>query len=74
MSDRSPSTSLPVVIGLTVISAFLLVYALIIVQQILLGFMLVTWLVGLYLVWRLLVAIEAIADAHQRIAHQREQE
>ncbi len=74
MSDRSPSPSLPAAIGLTALSALVMAYALLIVQQILLGLMVVTWLLGLYLLWRFLVALEALADAQQRIARQRESE
>jgi hypothetical protein len=53
----------------------LLGYSLIVVQEVLvLGLFPGMALVSLYLLWRFLVAIEAIADALQRIARQREDE
>ena len=60
------------VIGLFLV--LLIGYALIIVHQPILGTFPVILLGFLYLGWRFLVATEAIADALQRLAHQRERE
>ncbi|SDY40325.1 hypothetical protein [Halopenitus persicus] len=76
MSDRSPPPNsrrwLPVI---ALLSVLIIGYALIIAGQILLGLIPVLGLVLLYLVWRFVVAVEEIADAHQRLAaHQERQE
>lgn len=60
-----------------VVSALLFVllvgYSVIVVQQILLAVFPAFGAVALYLLWRFIVAFEAIADAQQRIAEQQEQ-
>ena len=75
MSDRSPPPNsqrwLPVI---ALLSVLIIGYALIIAGQILLGLLPVLGLVLLYLVWRFVLAIEAIADAHQRLAAHRERQ
>mgnify|MGYP000026359493 CR=1 FL=1 len=73
MSARSrPTPSRTALVGFTIASVLILAYALLIVQQLLLGIVPIV-LVGLgYLVWRVVVALEAIADAAQRIADERE--
>ncbi|QHS15832.1 hypothetical protein GWK26_00980 [haloarchaeon 3A1-DGR] len=75
MSDRSPPPNakrwLPVI---ALLSVLIIGYALIIAGQILLGLIPVLGLVLLYLVWRFVVAVEEIADAHQRLAAHREQQ
>lgn len=69
MSDWSPP-SLPqgwLAIG---VSAYLLVlaYALLIARQVLLGVLIGLFLALFYFLWRFLAALEAIADAQQRLA------
>jgi fatty acid desaturase len=55
-------------------SLLVFVYAVLILGQFLLG-VLPTLLLGvLYVLWRFLAAVEAIADAQQRLADQRERE
>ncbi|MFB6141571.1 MAG: hypothetical protein ABEJ26_14180 [Halosimplex sp.] len=73
MSDWSPPSLSPTVVaGLAIGSVLLLAYALLIQGSLLLG-LLPILLVGLgYLVWRAVAAVEAIADASQRIAEQLE--
>jgi CHASE2 domain-containing sensor protein len=57
-----------------VLSVLVLVYSVLILGQFLLG-LLPTLLLGvLYVLWRFLAAVEAIADAQQRLADQRERE
>jgi len=57
-----------------VLSVLVFVYAVLIVGQLLLG-LLPTLLLGVvYVLWRFLAAVEAIADAQQRLADQRERE
>lgn len=75
MSDWSPPT-LPREwrVGICLFYVILFGYSLIIAQRLLFG-ILIGVLVGLvYVSWRFLRTIEAIADALQRIAHQREQD
>jgi len=69
MSDWSPPTLsrgqlAGIVVGLLAVSA----YSLIIVQQILLVVVPAVAVVVLYLAWRFVRAVEAIADAQQRLA------
>lgn len=76
MTERSPpQPSWPVlaVVGVSSLAWFL--YAVMFTGQIFLGlfFPLFGW-TSLYLGWRLLVAVEVIADALQRIARQQENE
>jgi membrane protein implicated in regulation of membrane protease activity len=55
--------------------ALLVAYSLLVVQQVLLGVVVPAVLfVSVYLTWRFLAAVEAIADALQRIAEQRERD
>ncbi|MFB6201794.1 MAG: hypothetical protein ABEI98_07270 [Halorhabdus sp.] len=76
MSDWSP-TSIPrkwaVISG--VVYVILLAYALIITQQLFLFAVFpAMFFVSVYFLWRFLVAVEAIADALQRIADYREED
>ena len=50
-----------------------LAYSLVIAGQLLLGVFPAFIIVFLYIIWRLLAAVEAIADAQQRIASQQEE-
>lgn len=74
MSNRSPLASTPAAIVVTVLSVFVVGYALFVVQQILLGLIAVGTLVTLYVLLRALVAFETIADALQRVAREMERE
>lgn len=60
--------------GIALLYALLLGYLILVVHQILLGVVVGILLASIYLVWRFIVAVEAIADAQQRIAHQREED
>ena len=51
-----------------------LLYSVLIAVQPLLGLLPALTIIPLYLLWRLLIAVEAIADAQQRIAHQQDLE
>lgn len=74
MSPYSPPSLSRVWIGaMIVFVAVLIAYSLIIIQQPILGIFPVLVIGVLYLIWRFLTAIEAIADALQRIADEREQ-
>lgn len=76
MSDWSPRT-LPRswVLAIGVVYACLFAYGLIIVGQVVLFGVVPLFLVGGgYFLWRFLTAVEAIADALQRLSRQREQE
>jgi CHASE2 domain-containing sensor protein len=67
-----PAPSRAVVVGFGAASLLILAYALLIQGAILLG-LLPVLLIGLgYLVWRIVAAVEAIADAAQRIADEHE--
>ena len=73
----SPSEALrtPVGAAIALVSLLVLAYSLVIVAQILLGVMVAGGLtVGLYLGYRVLSALDSIADATQRIADARERE
>ena len=73
MSEWSrPQLSRPVVVGLSICYLLVLAYAVVIVQQILFGIWIGVFCGTVYLGWRFLAAVEAIADALQRIASQRE--
>jgi hypothetical protein len=54
--------------------ALVIAYSVVVLGQLLLGVLPGLLFVSLYVSWRALAAVEAIADAQQRIAHQREQE
>jgi hypothetical protein len=69
-----PRPSRQQVTVVAVLYLLLLAYGLLIIQQILLVVMVGLAGFGLYFGYRLLLAIEAIADALQRMAHQRERE
>lgn len=53
---------------IVVLYALILAYAIVIAGQLLLGVLPGLILIVIYLFWRLVVAIEAIADAQQRVA------
>ena len=73
MSEWSrPQLSRPVIIGLSICYLFVLAYSVVIAQQILLGVLIGAVFGVVYLGWRFLAAVEAIADALQRIARRRE--
>jgi hypothetical protein len=70
-----PSIPRPVLAALVLAYLALLGYGLIVVQQVLLfGVLPAIALVTAYVLWRFLVVFEAIADALQRIAAERERE
>jgi hypothetical protein len=75
MSEWSPpSVPRQWVVGIGLVYAVVAVYSLLVIQQILLGVVIpAVLIVSSYLLWRFLVAVEAIADALQRIARQREE-
>jgi cobalamin synthase len=73
----SPAEALRTRVGavLTAVSLLVFVYSLLIVGQFLLGMMVLLVLtVGLYLAYRTFAALDALADAAQRIADARERE
>jgi hypothetical protein len=73
----SPSEALrtPVGTALAVVSLLLFAYSLVIVAQLLLGVIVgVALPAGLYLSYRVFAALDAVADAAQRIATVRERE
>lgn len=76
MSEWSPPSlprELVVIIG--ILYLLLVGYSLFILGQILsFGIIPGILVVSIYLLWRFIVAVEAIADALQRIAYQREQD
>ncbi|MFB6178808.1 MAG: hypothetical protein ABEI77_03675 [Halorientalis sp.] len=74
MGGYSPPTVPPMWFrGSVLLFVVLLGFALLVTQTPLLVVIPVLLVVGLYLSWRFLLAIEAIADALQRMAQQREQ-
>lgn len=75
MPDWSPP-SIPRkwLVGMSLVYVLILLYSVIIAGQILLGVLPGIWIGALYLFWRVLAALEAIADALQRIASQQEQD
>jgi len=75
MSNWSPPAVRQLWLAVFVVGYLLvLAYSVVIAQRILLGIWIGVLCGALYLGWRLLTAIEAIADALQRIARQRETE
>jgi len=70
-----PSVPREWLVGIGVAYAALFGYGLLVAQQILLfGLFPAVFLVSVYFLWRFLAAVEAIADALQRLARQRERE
>jgi len=73
MTNWSPPTFARPWLAITLAAyALVLGYSLVIAQQILLGVIVGFWILAVYLLWRVLVAFEAIADAAQRIADAKE--
>jgi len=74
MADWSPP-SIPRswLIAIVVFYIAFLAYSLVIAGQLLLGVFPAFIIVFLYIIWRVLAAVEAIADAQQRIASQQEE-
>jgi hypothetical protein len=70
----TPSIPRPWRVGIGLLCVLLFGYFLIIAQQLLLGLLFGVLLGGLYLSWRFVAAVEAIADALQRLARQQEQD
>ncbi|MFQ3476314.1 hypothetical protein HKK80_08640 [Halonotius sp. F2-221B] len=75
MSEWSPPTLsrgqlAGIIVALLAVSA----YSLVIVQQLLLVVVPAAALLAVYLTWRFIVAVEAIADALQRIADHKTEE
>ncbi len=68
-----PSFSREWLFGIAALYVAFLAYTALIAQQILFGALVGVFLVTLYLAWRFLRAVEAIADAQQRLAHNREE-
>lgn len=63
-----PSLPRPWLAATGVLYALVLAYSLLVIQQLLVGVLFGLVPVSLYLLWRFLAAVEAIADALQRIA------
>lgn len=59
--------------ALVILYVLFLGYSTLVMGQILLGVFPALGLVFLYLLWRFISAVEAIADAQQRLAYRREQ-
>jgi hypothetical protein len=75
MSDWSPpSVSRTWLAVAVVLYALLVAYGVVIAGQLLLTVFPGLFALGLYLLWRFIVAVEAIADAQQRLADARERE
>lgn len=75
MSSWSPPTVPAPWVGVGAVFFLLwLAYCLLIIQQLLLGVLPLFVFAGLYLTWRMLAALEAIADAQQRLADSRERD
>jgi len=75
MSDWSPPTlSRGQLAGITVGLLAVAAYSLVIAQQLLLVVFPAAALIAVYLAWRFVVAVEAIADALQRLATQKADE
>lgn len=75
MSEWSPPTlPRPWLAGIALLYVLLLGYLLVVLQQPLIGVVLGVFLASIYLVWRFLVALEAIAEAQQRLARREGQE
>jgi hypothetical protein len=74
MSDWSPpSVPRNWLVAIAVCYAVLLAYSVLIAGQLLLGVLPGFAIVFLYFLWRALVAVEAIADAQQRLASRHEE-
>lgn len=75
MSERSPP-AVPQnwLLAAGVLFAVWLAYSFVVIQEILLGALPLVAFAALYLGWRFLVAVEAIADGLQRIADQKERD
>lgn len=74
MPDWSPpSIPRPWLLAGVVFYILLLAYLILIAGQLLLGVLPGVLLLGVYFLWRGLAAVEAIADAQQRMAAQEEQ-
>jgi len=74
MADWSPpSISRNWLIAIVVFYIAFLAYSIVIAGQLLLGIFPAFIIVFLYIIWRALAAVEAIADAQQRIASQQEE-
>ena len=73
MSDWSPA-SLPRnwLVATAALSLLFVAYSVVVTQRVLLALFPLFGLLSLYLLWRLIVAVEGIADAQQRLADQRE--
>ncbi|WP_436926890.1 hypothetical protein [Halosimplex amylolyticum] len=69
-----PSPHRVVLVGLVPAYAIVLAYAVLVQGSVLLGLLPGLVLVGAYFLWRLLVALEAIADGIHRLADQRERD
>jgi hypothetical protein len=75
MSEWSPPTlSRGQLAGISVALLAVSAYSLVIVQQLLLVVVPAAALLAVYLTWRFIVAVEAIADALQRIADHKTEE
>lgn len=69
-----PRIPVPALAVGTVLWLAWIAYCLIIIQQVLLGVLPVILFAVVYVGWRFLVALEAVADAQQRLASERERE
>jgi hypothetical protein len=69
-----PSIPQQWLVAAAVLYVLLFGYSVLVVGQVLLGILPGIVLAVLYVSWRFLAAVEAIADAQQRIARQRERE
>ena len=65
----SPALSRSWLATIVVLYALILVYSIVIAGRLLLGVLPGLILLVIYLLWRLVIAVEAIADAQQRIAN-----
>jgi len=75
MSSWSPpSVSRSFLLGTCIVYILVVSYAVIIAQEVVFGFWFGLLLVFLYFAYRFVAAVEAIADALQRIAYQRDSE
>ena len=73
MGWSPPAVSRPVLAAVGVGYALVLAYALVVVQQLLVSVFVGVALATGYLLYRVLAAFEAIADAQQRLAEQAEE-
>jgi len=73
MTGWSPPTiSRQWLIGIGTVYALLLAYVVLVLGELLVGLVPAFAFLSLYFAWRFLLAVEAIADALQRIARERE--